>query len=76
MDTTQDYNYFIFLFQLSIVFAAVFCIIVLRIVLIQVMHDTTNAAENIDFFAKYAKLIGVGLAARWFSVTRFDYNGA
>ena len=54
---------FIFLFQLSIVFAAVFCIIVLRIVLIQVMHDTTNAAENIDFFAKYAKLIGVGLAA-------------
>ena len=27
------------------------------------MHDTTNAAENIDFFAKYAKLIGVGLAA-------------
>ena len=56
-------SWFIFLFQLSIVFAAVFCIIVLRIVLIQVMHDTTNAVENIDFFAKYAKLIGVGLAA-------------
>ena len=46
-----------------IVFAAVFCIIVLRIVLIQTMHVTTNNVAKGGFFAKYAKLLGVGLAA-------------
>ena len=50
-------------FQLIIVLTAVLSIIVLRIVLIRVMHVTTNEAIKSEFFAKYAKLIGVGLAA-------------
>ena len=49
--------------MLLVVLAAVFCIIVLRIVLIRFMHVTTNESIKSEFFAKYAKLIGVGLAA-------------
>ena len=42
---------------------AVFSVIVFRMVLIRFMHQTTNEQIKVAFFAKYAKLIGVGLAA-------------
>jgi hypothetical protein len=38
-------------------------VIVFRIVLIRFMHETTNESIKSEFIAKFAKLIGTGLAA-------------
>ena len=48
-----------YFFQLSLIAVAVFSIIVVRIILIESMHDVTNK-EGV-FFAKYAKLLGTGM---------------
>ena len=63
-------------FQLSIIFGAVFSIIIVRIILIASMHKATHLEGEPEggFFAKYSKLLGTGLAASLNAIGEIDFT--